>query len=76
MGLDFSDINNCFNTDGDAILANLGDQTHAVEPTIVFVPTVIFGSDFDQEQQDLAQTNFKSALCKELPRPIPAACGE
>lgn len=74
MGLNFNDINNCFSTNGDDILAELGDKTHAVEPTITFVPTVILNGVFDQEFQNLAQTNFKSVLCSKLPTPAPAAC--
>lgn len=74
LDLSFEDINTCFNTNGDVVLAALGNKTHAVEPAITFVPTVIFNGKFDDDLQNLAQTNFKEALCSVIPVPKPAAC--
>lgn len=75
MGANFNDINNCFTTNGDDVLAELGDQTHSVEPTITFVPTVVFNDVYNQDLQDQSLTDFKAALCSVVDRPIPAACG-
>lgn len=60
---DFTPISDCFATQGDEILAQLGDRTHAVEPTITFVPTIIYDDVFDQTLQDTSLTDFAGVAC-------------
>lgn len=63
VGIDFSKVEECIETEGDDILADLGDQTHSVEPTITFVPTVIYNDVYNQELQDLSLVDFKGVVC-------------
>lgn len=75
MGVtDFTPISDCFNNEGDDILANLGDQTHAVQPTITFVPTIIYNDVFDQTLQDSSLTDFAGVVCGQLNTTAPSFC--
>lgn len=70
----FTPISDCFNNDGDEILAQLGDQTHAVEPTITFVPTIVYDDVFNQNLQDNSLTDFAGVACAQLSSSAPASC--
>lgn len=62
----FTPISDCFNNEGDDILAQLGDKTHAVQPTITFVPTIIYNDVFDQDLQDASLIDFAGVVCEQL----------
>lgn len=70
----FTPVSDCFNNEGDEILAKLGDQTHAVEPTITFVPTIVYNDVFDQNLQDTSLTDFAGVACALLNTSAPASC--
>ncbi|GLV31948.1 Gamma-interferon-inducible lysosomal thiol reductase 1 [Carabus blaptoides fortunei] len=64
VGLAWESIRACTNSAaGDDILAAMGDRTHAVEPQISFVPTVIFNSTYDDDLQWKAIKNLRQVIC-------------
>ncbi|KAF5281200.1 hypothetical protein FQA39_LY17840 [Lamprigera yunnana] len=67
FGLSGNDILECGKSQqGDELLAKYGDQTHAVQPKITFVPTIIFNDVYDVNSQWSAIFNFISTACKFL----------
>ncbi|XP_025603014.2 GILT-like protein 1 [Athalia rosae] len=62
-----SSINDCItSTKGDDLLAAYGDRTHAVDPIVTFVPTIILNGQYSDENQRNAINNFKRTVCRQL----------
>lgn len=62
----FDPIRECFDNEGDELLAALGDRTHATQNTQVFVPTITYNDIFVQDLQDQSLTNFAGAFCSQV----------
>lgn len=58
---------------GDELLVAYGEQTHAVEPKITFIPTIIFNDKYDPELQAGALKDFFWTACS-LFADKPSAC--
>lgn len=54
------------NGEGDKHLAAYGDQTHALNPSISFVPTIVFNDKYDNYIQQSALNNFLETACNAL----------
>jgi len=70
-------IEQCANsTDGSKLLQHYGEVTRQLKPELTSVPTVVFKQQFTQENQNLALSNFRAAICRVLPNPhIPECTG-
>jgi len=51
---------------GNDLLAANGDKTHALEPPLKFVPTIIINGVYSKENQDEALNNFSKLICRHL----------
>lgn len=70
-----SEIVKCANgTQGEDLLAAMGNKTQTFMAKLTNVPTVVFNNKFDANDQSQAQTNFKGVLCKYISEPKPAEC--
>jgi len=60
---------------GDELLEKMGVLTHALSPSVTFIPTVTI--DHSQEDQMLIQRSLTAALCKKFsPASIPSVCNK
>jgi len=67
-------IESCANqTEGSKLLQKNGELTSTLNPTLTSVPTITFRYQQDEAQQ-LALVNFRSALCKKMQNPLPIEC--
>ncbi|KAF2896204.1 hypothetical protein ILUMI_09963 [Ignelater luminosus] len=48
---------------GDELLVNHGERTHAVEPKITFIPTIVFNDKYDAQLQSGALSDFLWTAC-------------
>ncbi|XP_039286794.1 GILT-like protein 1 isoform X2 [Nilaparvata lugens] len=72
--VDLAKINSCSSShEGDALLAANGDRTHSFKPKVTWVPTIVFNDKYDDDDQQLAETNLLEAICKKL-EPKPNEC--
>ncbi|KAK9717460.1 Gamma interferon inducible lysosomal thiol reductase (GILT) [Popillia japonica] len=68
-GISWASIVQCVEDgSGGNLLAALGDRTHAVEPTITFVPTIIYDDVYDAALQSSSLTDFLGTVCGLLGR--------
>ncbi|XP_022910307.1 GILT-like protein 1 [Onthophagus taurus] len=51
---------------GAKLLAAYGDRTHAVEPTITFVPTIIYNDVYDADKQQGSLVDFLNTVLNQL----------
>ncbi|KAF5308634.1 hypothetical protein FQR65_LT06095 [Abscondita terminalis] len=67
LGVPIETILECASSSkGDQILARLGDQTHAVDPKIYFIPTIVFNDSYDFDQHWGSISDFLGTACKAL----------
>lgn len=63
--MDWASILECRDSgSGDILLAENGDRTHAVTPTITFIPTITYDNVYDAELQNNSLVDFLSTVCK------------
>lgn len=68
-------IENCAaHTDGSNELAVYGSLTERVQKPLKSVPTIVFNSELNADDNMLAQSNFVKALCKYIQGPKPNEC--
>ncbi|XP_074603602.1 gamma-interferon-inducible lysosomal thiol reductase-like [Brevipalpus obovatus] len=60
--------------EGTQLLRQLGDRTHALTPKMTFVPWVTLGGVYNENFQNEAITDLKSALCDRCQGTKPAGC--
>nr|XP_022910310.1 GILT-like protein 1 isoform X1 [Onthophagus taurus]XP_022910311.1 GILT-like protein 1 isoform X2 [Onthophagus taurus]XP_022910312.1 GILT-like protein 1 isoform X3 [Onthophagus taurus] len=51
---------------GATLLAAYGDRTHAVEPCMTFVPTIIYNDVYDADKQDKSLVDFLNTVLNQL----------
>lgn len=74
IGAQLPQIIECANkTQGNELLAEMGNKTQLLQPKLTSVPTVVFNNKYDQNDFKDSQTNFKGVLCKYI-SPKPAEC--
>lgn len=67
IDLNITQLKSCSNgKEGDALLAQYGDQTLNLEPSISFVPTIIYNDIYDQEDQWRSLTDFVAVVCDKI----------
>ncbi|KDR17208.1 GILT-like protein C02D5.2 [Zootermopsis nevadensis] len=77
LGIDYTPIENCAEgTQGDELLAALGDRTHNFTPQITFVPTVAINDVYSQKDQDDAMSDLTSVICRYITGTKPDACND
>ncbi|RZF40863.1 hypothetical protein LSTR_LSTR003373 [Laodelphax striatellus] len=71
FNVDLQKINSCSSShEGDVLLAANGDRTHSFKPKVSWVPTIVFNDKYNDDDQQLAETNLLQAVCKKLdPKP-------
>ncbi|KAJ8965022.1 hypothetical protein NQ314_004420 [Rhamnusium bicolor] len=75
FGLNIQKIRTCASSDiGEELLALNGDKTWKLEPTISFVPTIVYDDKFDQLSQDLSLMDFIAVVCRKLNETKPTIC--
>lgn len=75
LGIDYNPVQNCAEgTEGNELLARLGDRTHNFTPHITFVPTVAINGVYTQKDQDDALSNLMSVICRHINGTKPEAC--
>lgn len=68
LKMEFSALETCATgEEGTMELAHYGVVTAALSPNLTSVPEVTFNDVYSKEKHDLAMTNLKAALCKEIP---------
>lgn len=60
------DVNNYWAFLGSELLAQNGEKTHALRPTLYFVPWITYNDKFTDSNLQDSQHSFKSVVCKEL----------
>lgn len=71
----FESILECANsTEGSKYLEQMGEITDKLMTPLKNVPTITVRESFDEKIQNLALTDFSTAVCQNLPKPIPAVC--
>jgi len=79
LGLNYTKIENCLNTwEASTLLAANGIRTHDLEPTLYYVPWIMFNNVFTVEDLDVAQRDLLGLLCDKLDSAnvtAPAQCG-
>ncbi|CRK95009.1 CLUMA_CG008495, isoform A [Clunio marinus] len=71
----FDSIQTCANsTEGSKYLEQMGEMTLKLQNPLKSVPTITIKESYDDKIQNLALTDFSSAVCQNLPKPIPAVC--
>jgi len=67
LSLDFSPVQECLTKDdGQNLLAALGNRTHSLNPTLTYVPWILYNSVFDKDDLDNSQTDLLAVMCKKL----------
>ncbi|KAK4883205.1 hypothetical protein RN001_006524 [Aquatica leii] len=67
LGIPMADILDCSNNaTGDEILAQFGNRTHAVQPNIYFIPTIIFNDVYEFNDHWGAMSDFLTTACNAL----------
>ena len=49
---------------GSQLLHDLGVETLSLEPTLTFVPWIIFNDKFDEDLWEQSLTDFKKVVCE------------
>ena len=75
----WSDVKKCVDSEsGRKLLLRAETETHVFgDPWPKNIPTCVFNSQFDQEKQNRALTEFKKITCEhiaETVKPVPAVC--
>lgn len=52
--------------EGSELLAANGEKTHALKPSLYFVPWITYNGKFTSENLQNSQSNFKAVVCEEL----------
>ncbi|KAJ9582816.1 hypothetical protein L9F63_022835, partial [Diploptera punctata] len=74
LGIDYNAIASCANsTEGQNLLAALGNRTHSVSPKITFIPTIVFNGVYTQTDQDDSMDNLLRVVCRHIVGTKPAA---
>ncbi|CAG2062947.1 unnamed protein product, partial [Timema podura] len=75
LNISYSQISACTDSrEGPQLLSGLGNRTHDFQPLITFVPTVVFNSVYNVDDQTDSLTNFKSVVCRHLTGIKPTSC--
>ncbi|KAG5670559.1 hypothetical protein PVAND_000813 [Polypedilum vanderplanki] len=71
----FESIEQCANsTEGSKLLEEMGEKTFKLENPLKSVPTITIRETYDAQIQKQALNDLPSAICNNLPKPIPAVC--
>lgn len=63
-GINWGSLKKCYETgQADELLVKNGERTAAVQPTITWIPTVIFNDKYNQTLQDAASENLLKVVC-------------
>ncbi|XP_029156360.1 uncharacterized protein LOC114929112 [Nylanderia fulva] len=74
-GLTQSSLNDCIiGRLADDLLAVNGDKTHALEPPLKFVPTIVINGVYSKENQNEALSSFSKLVCRYLTGEKPSVC--
>ena len=60
------------NSEGASLLANYGDDTHSLKPSVTFIPTVQLNGS--QEKQNILLKDLTRAVCDSFEEPKPEIC--
>lgn len=75
INLDIEPLRNCTHgKKGDEILAKYGDQTLNLEPSISFVPTIIYNDVYDTDNQWRSLKDFVAVVCDKINGTKPEIC--
>lgn len=67
LGLNYTKIQNCLDSwEADALLAVNGIRTHDLQPTLYYVPWIMFNNVFTTADLDRAQRDLLGLLCDRL----------
>jgi hypothetical protein len=67
LKIDPTEIRKCAEgPEGAKLLAQNGEKTHALKPTLHFVPWVTYDGEFTEENLHNSQSSFKTVVCNEL----------
>lgn len=75
--LNWNPLEDCWHGEakrGAALLAANGVRTHALEPTLYYVPWILYNGVFTVEDLNNSQANLMDTVCKKLEDPKPAVC--
>nr|XP_022910309.1 GILT-like protein 1 [Onthophagus taurus] len=62
-GISWDDLHNCYNSKvGRELLARNGDKTYNVQPSINYIPTIIFDNKYDYYLQNRAMYDLKGTV--------------
>ena len=71
--VDWPAISKCSeNSQGGTLLANYGDDTHSLKPSVTFIPTVQLNGS--QEKQNILLKDLTRAVCDSFEEPKPETC--
>nr|CAD7432270.1 unnamed protein product [Timema monikensis] len=75
LNISYSQISTCTHSrEGPQLLSGLGNRTHDFQPLITFVPTVVFNSVYNADDQTDSLNNLKLVVCRHLTGIKPSAC--
>ncbi|KAJ8985067.1 hypothetical protein NQ317_019750 [Molorchus minor] len=68
-------IRSCSSSEeGERLLAENGDKTWKLEPSISFVPTVVYNDVYDKNSQDQSLIDFVAVVCSKINGSKPSIC--
>ena len=74
LGLNFAPVEACINNDGTALLAANGNRTHSLNPTLYFVPWILYDGVFTETDLNSSLTKFEALVCDKLGNQAPGVC--
>ncbi|XP_074038841.1 GILT-like protein 1 isoform X2 [Leptinotarsa decemlineata] len=73
--LDVENFDSCSKgSEGDRLLAGMGDKTLALDPSISFVPTIIFDGKYNEDVQNDSLVDFVAVVCSKIGGTKPSIC--
>lgn len=67
LGLDFGRLSNCYTSwEGTTLLAANGIKTHDLEPTLYYVPWILYQDMWTEEDMTGSEFNLLGVVCEKL----------